>query len=110
MRRILIAVALFISLAMASTALAAYQYAPPRQWSPGAGAGSTFSSNWLANYFMTYGSGTDKTVTFINGATYGWHNTKRGGSDYLETYTPWSGTFKAHCVSHSYFWGSCNVR
>ena len=55
-------------------------------------------------------SGTDKTVTFIKNTTYGWHNTKRGGSDYLETYAPWPGTFKAHCVAHSWFWGSCNVR
>ena len=110
MRRALTAVALFISLALASTALAAYQYAPPRHWTPGASAGSSFSSTWLANYFMTYGSGYDKTVTFIKNTTYGWHNTKRGGSDYLETYAPWPGTFKAHCVSHSWFWGSCNVR
>ena len=34
----------------------------------------------------------------------------RHGSDYLETYAPFDGTYKAHCVSHSYFWGSCNVR
>ena len=81
MRQALIAVVVLVALAMASTALAAYQYAPPRQWSPGAGAGSYFSSGWLANYFMTYGSGTDKTVTFINANGYGWHNTRRGGSD-----------------------------
>ena len=49
-------------------------------------------------------------MTFIKNTNYGWHNTKRGGSDYLETYAPCPGTFKAHCVSHSYFWGSCNVR
>ncbi len=110
MRRSLIVVVLLISLVLSSTALAAYQYAPPRHWTPGVAAGSTFSSNWLANGFWTYGSGTDKTVTFINNTTYGWHNTKRGGSDHLETYAPYSGTFKAHCVSHSYFWGSCNVR
>jgi hypothetical protein len=110
MRRALIAAALFISLVVSSTALAAYQYAPPRQWSPGASAGSTYSSNWLANYFMTWGSGTDKTVTFIKNTTYGWHNTKRGGSDYLETYAPFDGTFKAHCVAHGWFTGSCNVR
>jgi hypothetical protein len=101
--------AVLVSLVTASTAVAAYQYAPPRQWSPGAGAGSYFSSSWLANYFMTYGSGTDKTVTFINANGYGWQNTRRGTSDYLETYAP-SGTFKAHCVAHSWFWGSCNVR
>jgi hypothetical protein len=110
MGRIAVAVASLVALVLASTALAAYQYAPPRQWSPGAGAGSSWSSTWLANYFMTYGSGTDKTVTFIKNTTYGWHNTKRGGSDYLETYPPYPGTFKAHCVSHSWFWGSCNVR
>ncbi len=110
MRRIVMALALVVALATASTAIAAYQYAPPRKWTPGSSAGSTYSSDWLANYFMTWGSGTDKTVTFIRSGTYGWHNTKRGGSDYLETYAPPSGTFKAHCVSHSYFWGSCNVR
>lgn len=110
MRRLVASVSSVVMLVLASTAIAAYQYAPPRQWTPGAAAGSTYSSNWLANYFMTYGSGYDKTVTFINAATYGWQNTKRGTSDYLETYAPWPGTFKAHCVSHSYFWGSCNVR
>jgi hypothetical protein len=109
MRRALIAVVLFISFAAASTALAAYQYAPPRQWSPGQGAGSYYSNGWLANYFMTYGSGTDKSVTFIN-SNGGWHNTRRGTGSYLETYPPYPGTFKAHCVSHSWFWGSCNVR
>jgi hypothetical protein len=110
MRQALVAAVVFVALALASTAVAAYQYAPPRQWYPGDGAGSYFSSNWLANYFMTYGEPTDKTVTFISANGYGWHNTRRGGSSYLETYAPWPGTFKAHCVSHSYFWGSCNVR
>ena len=110
MKRIVIAVAVVVALVMASTALAAYQYAPPRQWTPGAAAGSTFSPNWWVNWFGTYGGGTDKTVTFIRNTNYGWVNTKRGSSDYLETYSPLDGTYKAHCVSHSYFWGSCNVR
>jgi hypothetical protein len=110
MRRFAIAVAVLAALLVVSTAVAAYQYAPPRQWTPGASAGSTFKPNWLANYFMTYGSGYDKTVTFIRNTNYGWNNTKRGGSDYLETYPPYPGTFKAHCVAHTYFWGSCNVR
>lgn len=110
MRRGVAVVAVVVALVCASTALAAYQYAPPRSWTPGASAGSSYSSSWLANYFMTYGSGTDKTVTFIKSGTYGWHNTRRGTSDYLETYAPASGTYKAHCVSHGYFWGSCNVR
>jgi hypothetical protein len=110
MKRGVSALAAVAALVLASTALAGYQYATPRQWSPGASAGSTYSSNWLANWFKTYGSGTDKTVTFIRNTTYGWYNTKRGTSDYLETYAPFDGTYKAHCVSHSYFWGSCNVR
>jgi hypothetical protein len=110
MRRVVSVVALVVALAAASTALAAYQYAPPQQWSPGAKASTPYSPNWLANNFRTYGSGTDKSVTFINNWNYGWHNTKRGGSDYLETYPPYPGTFKAHCVSHGWFWGSCNVR
>lgn len=111
MRRAVVALALLVALAMASTALAMYQYAPPRQWEPGGKASSTWSSGWLANWFSTYGGGTDKTVTFINNWNYGWVNTKRGTSSYLETYTPLDAkTYKAHCVSHSYFWGSCNVR
>jgi hypothetical protein len=110
MRRIAIALVALACLLISSTALAAYQYAPPRQWTPGASAGSTFSSSWFANYFMTYGSGYDKTVTFIRNTNYGWVNTKRGTADYLETYAPFDGTYKAHCVAHTYFWGSCNVR
>lgn len=110
MRRPAIAVAVLASLLICSTALAAYQYAPPRPWQPGESAGSTYSANWFANYFMTWGSGYDKTVTFIRNTNYGWYNTKRGTSDYLETYAPYEGTYKAHCVSHGYFWGSCNVR
>ena len=110
MRRFAIAVAVLASLLISSTAVAAYQYAPPRQWSPGASAGSAYSPNWLANYFMTYGSGYDKTVTFIRNTNYGWYNTKRGTADYLETYAPFDGTYKAHCVAHTWFWGSCNVR
>ena len=110
MRRFAIAVAVLASLLITSMALAAYQYAPARQWNPGDSAGSTYSSSWLANYFMTYGSGYDKTVTFIRNTNYGWYNTKRGTADYLETYAPFDGTYKAHCVAHAWFWGSCNVR
>jgi hypothetical protein len=110
MKRIAITVVACVSLLASSAALAAYQYAPPRQWTPGASAGSTYSPNWLANYFMTYGSGYDKTVTFVRNTNYGWYNTKRGTADYLETYAPFDGTYKAHCVAHTYFWGSCNVR
>ena len=102
--------ALAASLVLTSTAAAAYAYAGPKQWAPGMGAGTGFSSGWLANNFQTYGGGTDKSVTFIDNRTYSWHNTRRGTSDYLETYPPLSGTFKAHCVAHAYFWGSCNVR
>jgi hypothetical protein len=110
MRRVAAIAVVLASLVICSTALAGYQYAPPRHWTPGVGAGSTFSPNWLSNYFTTYGSGYDRTVTFIKNTNYSWHNTKRGTSDYLETYPPFDGTYKAHCVSHSYFWGSCYVR
>ena len=65
MRRLVAAVSSVVALVLASTALAQYQYAPPRQWTPGAGAGSTYSSSWLANYFWTYGSGYDKSVTWF---------------------------------------------
>ena len=77
MKRVVSVVVILVALVVASSAVAAYQYAPPRQWTPGANAGSTYSSNWLANYFMTYGSGYDKTVTFIRNTNYGWNNTKR---------------------------------
>ena len=110
MRRVAVIAAALAALLTTSTALAGYQYAPPRKWTPGASAGSTFSPDWLANAFATYGSGYDRTVTFIKNTNYGWHHTKRGTSDYLETYAPFDGTYKAHCVSHSYFWGSCYVR
>lgn len=109
MRRVMVTAVVLASLLVCSTALAGYQYAPPRKWTPGAGAGSTFSANWLSTYFTTYGSGYDRTVTFIKSTNYKWHNTKRGTADYIETYAPFEGTYKAHCVSHSYFWGSCYV-
>ena len=41
MRRLVAAVSSVVALVLASTALAAYQYAPARQWNPGDGAGST---------------------------------------------------------------------
>jgi hypothetical protein len=93
MRRFAIAVAVLASLLISSTAW-------PRTirtasaLESGASAGSTYSANWLANYFMTYGSGYDKTVTFIRNTNYGWYNTKRGTADYLETYAPFDGTYQ----------------
>lgn len=110
MRLVMSTVATVAALVVVSSAVAAYQYAPPRQWSPGASAGSTWN-HWFANYFMTWGSGYDKTVTFIKNTNYSWVNTKRGTSDYLETYTPLDTlVYKAHCVAHTWFTGSCNVR
>jgi hypothetical protein len=112
MNRALIAVAsLVAALATASGALAGgYTYAGPKQWSPGQSAGSSFSKSWLANYFSTWGSGYDKTVTFIDNQSYGWHNTLRNRNQTTETYAPYPLTVKGHCVAHDYFSGSCSVR
>lgn len=103
---------LLVSLVLASVAGAAGIYAGPKKWYPGQGAGSSYSNTWLANWFATYGSGYDKSVTFIDSQTYGWHNTVRNRSSYTETYPPSpQRTVKGHCVAHSYgFWGSCSIR
>lgn len=110
MNRLVIAVALaVVSLAITSAAFAGI-YAGPRQWYSGESAGSSFSSSWLRNYFSTYGSGYDKTVTFIDNKSYGWHNTIRNTSQTTQTYPPYPGTFKGHCRANiSYFYGSCSI-
>jgi hypothetical protein len=113
MRRIAVVVVLvLVSLTAVSVAVAGeIIYAGPKQWYPGQGAGSAYSSTWLANRFATYGSGYDKAVTFIDNKKYSWHNTLRNTSSYTETYPPSGLTVKAHCVAYSYgFWGSCAVR
>ncbi|HLB03539.1 MAG TPA: hypothetical protein VJK66_00845 [Gaiellaceae bacterium] len=113
MQRMLVAVAvLVLSLAIASVALGGvYTYAGPKQWSAGQGAGSYYSPDWLANYFATYGSGYDKTVTFIDNKQYAWHNTVRNTKSVTETYSDYGMTDKGHCKAHvTGFWGSCSVR
>ena len=100
-----------VSLVFASAAIAgATTYAGPKQWSPGEGYSSTFSPSWLANHFSTYGSGYDKTVTFIDNRSYSWHNTVRNTKSVTETYSTYGLTDKGHCKSHTWgFWGSCWV-
>jgi hypothetical protein len=97
------------ALVLASAAFAATStYAGPRQWYPGEGAGSSYSSRWHGNHFSTYGSGFDKTVTFIDNVSYHWHNTVRNRSGSTDTVPPSWMTTKAHCRAHDgYFWGSC---
>ena len=98
-----------VSLVLASAAAGGI-YAGPKQWYPGDGAGTSFSPNWLRNFFGTYGSGYDKTVTFIDSNSYGWHNTVRNSNGQTTTYPPFNGTYKGHCRAHSYgFWGSCQI-
>ncbi len=98
-----------MSLTLASSALAGI-YAGPWKWSAGQGAGSSFSDHWLENYFGTYGSGYDKTVTFIDNKSYGWHNTIRNTKGQTTTYPPYPGVYKAHCVANiSGFYGSCST-
>ena len=110
MRRVVAAAAVaLVALAITSAALAGI-YAGPQQWMAGQSAGSGFSSTWLRNYFSTYGSGYDKTVTWIDNKTYGWHNTVRGTGQTTTTYFPYPGTYKAHCrANSSFFYGSCTV-
>ncbi len=98
-----------ISLTIASSALAGI-YAGPWRWSAGQGAGTGFSANWHENYFGTYGSGYDKTVTFIDNQKYAWHNTIRNTNGQTTTYPPFDGTYKGHCVANvSGFYGSCSI-
>jgi len=111
MRRLFtLGVAALMSLTIASGALAGI-YAGPWQWSAGQGAGTGFSSTWHENWFSTYGSGYDKSVTFIDNKSYGWHNTVRNSSGTTRTYAPFPpGAFKGHCVANvSSFYGSCSI-
>lgn len=110
MKRIMVALAcLLTALALSSAAFAGI-YAGPKQWFAGEGAGTAYSSGWLRNFFSTYGSGWDKTVTFIDNRSYAWHNTVRNTSQTTTTYPPYPGTFKGHCRANaSYFWGSCTI-
>ena len=103
------ATVIVVSLVLASAAFAGI-YAGPKEWSPGSGAGTSYSATWLRNYFSTYGSGFDKTVTFIDNVSYGWHRTVRNTHQTTETYPPFTGTYKGHCLAHAYFWGSCTIR
>jgi hypothetical protein len=111
MKRLIVWLAVVtVSLVITSVAFAGI-YAGPKQWFPGQSASTGFSANWLRNYFSTYGSGYDKTVTFIDNRSYGWRNTVRNGSQTTETYPPFGGVYKGHCIAHSYgFYGSCTIR
>lgn len=110
MRRIVLLVALaLVALGLAASALGGI-YAGPKQWGTGASAGSGYSDHWLANYFATYGSGYDKSVTFIDNRSYSWHNTVRNRDQTTTTHPPYPGVYKASCTAYSYsFYGSCTV-
>ena len=109
MRRLSALACALVVFLIASAALAGI-YAGPKQWYAGQGAGTAFSSKWLRNEFATYGSGYDKTVTFIDNISYGWHNTRRNTSQTTSTYPPYPGTYKGHCVANvSWFYGSCSI-
>jgi len=110
MRRAATALAVLGAALVCASVAAAGMYAGPLQWSPGQGAGSSYSSTWHENYFATYGSGYDKAVTFIDNRSYGWHNTVRNRNGVTETYAPYPLTVKAHCVAYDWgFYGSCSV-
>lgn len=110
MRRLATAIAVVLaSLVITSVAVAGI-YAGPKQWYSGQSASSGFSQSWLRNYFSTWGSGYDKTVTFIDNQQYGWHNTVRNTSQTTQTYAPYPLTTKGYCKAHSsYFHGSCTI-
>jgi hypothetical protein len=110
MKRLHVTLALtLVSLAVAGAAFGgATTYAGPKQWAPGEGYGSSYSASWLVNHFSTYGSGYDKTVTFIDNRSYRWHNTVRNTKSETETYSVAGMTDKGHCLAHTWgFWGSC---
>ena len=109
MRRLIATVASVVFLTVTSGALAGI-YAGPMKWFAGEGAGTSYSSIWLENYFSTYGFGYDKTVTFIDNRSYSWHNTVRNRRGTTVTYPPYPGTYKGHCVANqSGFYGSCTI-
>jgi hypothetical protein len=111
MKRLIVGAAVLAAALVLAAGAVAGIYAGPKEWSPGSGAGTSYSANWLRNYFSTYGSGFDKAVTFIDNQRYSWHNTVRNASQTTETYPPVNGTFKGHCVAYSWsFWGSCTIR
>jgi hypothetical protein len=110
LRRIVLVFAVaLVALAVTASAIGGI-YAGPWRWSSGQTAGSGWSDHWLQNAFATYGSGYDKTVTFIDNKSYGWHNTVRNRNQTTATFPPYPGTFKASCrANDSYFYGSCTV-
>lgn len=111
MKRFIVGVAALAATLVLATSAVAGIYAGPKEWGPGAGAGTSYSPDWLRNYFATYGSGFDKAVTFIDNKRYSWHQTVRNTHQVTETYAPFDGTYKGHCVAYSYsFWGSCTIR
>lgn len=88
------------------TTYAGYQY-----WPAGQGASSSYSPSWAINTF--YKTSTfDTTLTFIDGATYGWHSTVRSWATYVETHWFSSQSKKAHCRANTTgsSWAACTVR
>ena len=111
MRRLAVALACATAALVFAAAALPGIYAGPKQWTPGAGAGTPYSWSWLHNYFSTYGCCGDKAVTFIDNVRYAWHNTVRNSAQTTTTYppSPKPAAMKGHCVAYSYFWGSCSI-
>ncbi len=112
MKRLAIVSAASVAALVLASAAAAGIYAGPKDWVPGEGAGTAFSTSWLANAFGTWGSGYDKSVTFIDNKKYKWHNVVRNTKEWTETYPPWPPTaaYKGHCLAQTYMRGSCFIR
>jgi spermidine/putrescine-binding protein len=110
MRRTILALAVALALAFSASAWAGYtSYAVWSYWSPGQGAGSSFSSSWYENaFYKNYGF--DTTVTFIDNVSYSWHATVRNSGTYTHTHWLSSQVKRAHCRANAYgSYGACTV-
>ena len=74
-----------------------------------AGGDAAARQQLVANYFMTQDAGYDKTVTFIENTTYGWHTRSEADRTIWRRTRRTPERSRPTACHHSYFWGSCNV-
>ena len=102
MRRLICAIAIVVVATVTSNAWAgSVTYYSAREWLPGMGASTSFSSSWWQSGFSkSYGF--DSTVTFIDNTGYNWRATVRGWATWQHTHWLSSEVKKAHCRSNVY--------